>query len=184
MSQRELVVWPSSYPQHQRDADNTTVLIDVTVPATALRTHSDIITLKLTQIRKFYKTVSTTILAGESYEVSVEMDSDTKPLTPGVPSPIPVKVQNMAMRRRPSHLMPVFPPIQSIGCHLSANRNTPTRETVNATLMVTPPVIKNPLVDAEDNGAGDTIHLGPSDINQWASHKSTPHGPNSSCDRR
>ena len=65
-------------------ANSTTyVFIDVTVPATALRNHSDIITLRITSNGGgFAKSVSTVVMASESYEGIVEMDSDTKSLTP------------------------------------------------------------------------------------------------------
>ena len=144
--------------------DNTTyVFIDVTVPASALRTQSDIITLKLTSNSgSFDKTVSTTVLAGESYEGSVEMDSDTKPLTPGAPTPIRVKVQNNGNAPTSFTLDAGISsnPINWELSFLSATTGTlQPGEFVNATLMVTPPVIKSPLVDAEDNGAGDTMSI-------------------------
>ena len=154
--------------------DNTTyVLIDVTVPGTALRTQSDIITLRLTSNSgSFDKTVSTTILAGESYEGSVEMDSDTKSLTPGVPSSIPVKVENNGNAPTSFTLDAGIStnPINWDLSFISATTGTlQPGESVNATLMVTPPVIKNPLVDAEDNGAGDTMSI-------WAQATSTNGG--------
>ncbi len=144
---------------------NTTtyVSIDVTVPASALRTQSDVITLKLTSNSgNFYKTVSTTVLAGESYEGFVEMDSDTKLLTPGAPTPIRVKVQNNGNAPTSFTLDAGISsnPINWDLSFLSSTTGTlQPGEYVNATLMATPPVIKSPLVDAEDNGAGDTMSI-------------------------
>ena len=144
---------------------NTTtyVFVDVSVPANALRTQSDIITLTLSSSSgSFDKSVSTTILAGESYEGSVEMDSDTKSLTPGAPTPIQVKVQNNG--NAPTAFT-LDAGISSNPINWDLSFNSATTGTlqpggaVNATLMVTPPVIKNPLVDAEDNGAGDTMSI-------------------------
>ena len=144
---------------------NTTtyVFVDVSVPANALRTQSDIITLTLSSNSgSFDKSVSTTILAGESYEGSVEMDSDTKSLTPGAPTPIQVKVQNNG--NAPTAFT-LDAGISSNPINWDLSFNSATTGTlqpggsVNATLMVTPPVIKNPLVDAEDNGAGDTMSI-------------------------
>ena len=144
---------------------NTTtyVFVDVSVPANALRTQSDIITLTLSSNSgSFDKSVSTTILAGESYEGSVEMDSDTKSLTPGAPTPIQVKVQNNG-NAPTAFTLDAGISSNPINWDLSFNSATTGTlqpgESVNATLMVSPPVIKNPLVDAEDNGAGDTMSI-------------------------
>ena len=154
---------PSPSTSTVMPANTTYVFVDVSVPADALRTESDIITLTLTSNSgSFDKTVSTTVLAGESYEGSVEMDSDTKSLTPGAPTPIPVKVQNNGNAPTSFTLDAGITsnPINWDLSFLSATTGTlQPGESVNATLMVTPPVIKNPLVDAEDNGAGDTMSI-------------------------
>ena len=154
---------PSPSTSTVMPANTTYVFVDVSVPADALRTESDIITLTLTSNSgSFDKAVSTTVLAGESYEGSVEMDSDTKSLTPGAPTPIPVKVQNNGNAPTSFTLDAGITsnPINWDLSFLSATTGTlQPGESVNATLMVTPPVIKNPLVDAEDNGAGDTMSI-------------------------
>ena len=145
-------------------ANGTTyVFVDVTVPASALRTDADTITLSITSNGGgFAKSVSTTILASESYDGSVEMDSDTKSLTPGNPSPIQVKVQNDG-NAPTSFTLNAGISTNPINWDLSFSSTTTGTlqpgESVNVTLTVTPPVIQNPLVAAEYNGAGDTMSV-------------------------
>ncbi len=145
-------------------ANGTTyVFVDVTVPASALRTDADTITLSITSNGGgFAKSVSTTILASESYDGTVEMDSDTKSLTPGNPSPIQVKVQNDG-NAPTSFTLNAGISTNPINWDLSFSSATTGTlqpgESVNVTLTVTPPVIQNPLVPAEYNGAGDTMSV-------------------------
>ena len=69
--------------------------VDVTVPADAASNHSDLITMVFGSVDGgFTKSVSTLVLAGESYKSDVQMDQDTKELTPGSPQTIQVKVVN------------------------------------------------------------------------------------------
>ncbi|MGB2167857.1 MAG: NEW3 domain-containing protein [Poseidonia sp.] len=145
-------------------ANGTTyVFVDVAVPASALRTDADTITLSVTSNGGgFAKSVSTTILASESYDGTVEMDSDTKSLTPGNPSPIQVKVQNDG-NAPTSFTLNAGISTNPINWDLSFSSATTGTlqpgESVNVTLTVTPPVIQNPLVAAEYNGAGDTMSV-------------------------
>ena len=145
-------------------AGNTTyVFIDVTVPATALRTHSEVVTLRITSNGgSFAKSVSTVVVASESYDGTVEMDSDTKSLTPGNPTPLQVKVRNDG-NAPTSFSLNAGISTNPINWDLSFSSATTGTlqpgEAVNVTLTVTPPVIQNPLVDAEYNGAGDTMSV-------------------------
>lgn len=63
----------------------SSVLIQVAVPADALRTDSDIVTLTVSSnSASLSKTVSTTVLASESYGVDVTMPTTSTTLIPGV----------------------------------------------------------------------------------------------------
>ena len=70
--------------------------VHVTVPATAQRNDADLITFTLTSSSDslITRTVSTAVLAGESYNVSIVMDSDIKDLTPGQAFPLQVNITN------------------------------------------------------------------------------------------
>ena len=68
--------------------DVTFVYVDVTVPGNAQLDDADTITVTLESTNGlFQKTASTTVVTGESYDGMVKMDSDTKPLKPGSPTP-------------------------------------------------------------------------------------------------
>ena len=139
------------------------ITVDVTVPGDALLSHAETVTLTLTSTNGgFGKTVSTTVLTGESYEGTVTMDSDTKPLTPGSPTPLQVKVQNDG-NAPTSFVLTAGITTNPINWDLSFSSTTTgillSGESVNVTLTVTPPIIKNPIVDAEENEAGDTMSI-------------------------
>ena len=71
----------------------SSVLIQVAVPADALRTDSDIVTLTVSSnSATLSKTVSSTVLASESYGVDVTMPTAATTLIPGVEATIQVNV--------------------------------------------------------------------------------------------
>lgn len=141
----------------------TSVFVQVTVPSDALRTDSDIVTLTvLSNGGSVSKSVSTTVLASELYEGEVEMDADTKSLTPGQASTLQVNIENTGNA----------PTSFSLNAGISTNpdnwelelssSNTGTLapgDSVNVSLSVTPPVIKSPLVPSEYNRAGDAMSV-------------------------
>ena len=140
------------------------VSVYVSVPATALLTESEIVTFTLTSSNdnQISRTVTTTVVTSESYNVSVEMDADTKDLTPGQPFPLQVNITNEG-NADTVFLLSGGISSNPINWDLSfSSTYTGTLapgESVNVTLTVTPPVIKNPLVEAEANGHGDTVSV-------------------------
>ena len=157
-------VSPASTTPTAMPGDTRYVSVYVSVPATALRTDSEIVTFTLTSANdnQITRTVTTTVLASESYNVSVEMDADTKDLTPGQPFPLQVNVTN---RGNSDTVFLLTGGISSNPLNWdlefsSTYTGTLTPgESVNVTLTATPPVIKNPLVQAEYNGHGDTLSV-------------------------
>ena len=140
------------------------VSVYVSVPATALLTESEIVTFTLTSSNdnQISRTVTTSVVTSESYNVSVEMDADTKDLTPGQPFPLQVNITNEGNADTVFLLSGGISsnPINWDISFSSTYTGTLTPgESVNVTLTVTPPVIKNPLVEAESNGHGDTVSV-------------------------
>ena len=141
----------------------TSVFIQVTVPADALRTDSEIVTLSVqSNGGSATKIVSTTILASELYEGKVEMDADTKQLTPGQSSTLQVKVENTG--NAPSAFMlnagiSTNPDNWILDLSSVSTGTLAPGASVNVSLSVTPPVIKNPLVPSEYNRAGDAMSV-------------------------
>ncbi|MGB0515355.1 MAG: hypothetical protein ACPGKR_00230 [Poseidonia sp.] len=140
------------------------VFVAVTVPATAQRDDADLITFTLTSSSDslITRTVSTAVLAGESYNVSIVMDSDIKDLTPGQAFPLQVNITNDG---NADSVFLLSGGISSNPLNWDLEFSSAYTgilepgESVNVTLTVTPPVIKNPLVEAESNGHGDTLSV-------------------------
>ncbi len=157
-------VSPATSTPTAMPGDTRYVSVYVTVPATALRTESEVVTFTLTSSNdnQIVKTVTTTVLASESYDVSVEMDADTKDLTPGLPFPLQVKVTNEG-NADSVFLLSSGISSNPLNWELEfSSTYTGTLnpgQSVNVTLTATPPVIKNPLVEAEYNGHGDTLSV-------------------------
>ena len=156
-------ITPSSQTATISPNVTTSVFIQVTVPSDALRTDSEIVTLTIqSNGGSFVKIASTTVLASELYEGHVEMDSASKSLTPGQSTTLQVKVENTG--NAPSaFLLNAGISTNPINWVLDlSSQSTGTLlagESVNISLSVTPPVIKNPLVAAEYNRAGDAMSV-------------------------
>ena len=143
--------------------DVTFVYVDVTVPGNAQLDDADTITVTLESTNGlFQKTASTTVVTGESYDGMVKMDSDTKPLKPGSPTPLQVEVINEG-NAPTSFVLSAGITSNPINWDLSFSSDRTgillVGESVNVTLTVTPPIIKNPIVQAESNEAGDTMSV-------------------------
>lgn len=139
----------------------TSVLVQVDVPGTALRTDSELVTLTLTSSgSSFVYTVQTTVLAGESYDVTVTLPVATEMLVPGVKSPILVDVTNDG-NSPSSFSLTAGLTTNAVGWDLEfaypITGVLAAGETVSVSLGVTPPTIKNPLVTSEHNRAGDSM---------------------------
>ena len=139
----------------------TSVLVQVDVPNTALRTDSDLVTLTLTSTgSSFVYTMQTTVLAGESYDVTVTMPPATVMLVPGDESPILFDVTNDG-NSPSSFALTAGLTTNAIGWDLEFTHPVTgvlqAGETVSVSLGVTPPTIKNPLVSSEHNRAGDSM---------------------------
>ena len=137
--------------------------VDVTVPADAASNHSDLITMVFGSVDGgFTKSVSTLVLAGESYKSDVQMDQDTKELTPGSPQTIQVKVVNDG-NSPTSFTLDAGISTNPLNWDLSFSSTTTgtlfPQQSVNITLTVTPPIIKNPINSAEYNTAGDAMSV-------------------------
>lgn len=157
-------VSPSTSTPTAMPGDTRYISVYVSVPATAPRDHSELVTFTLTSSNdnQISKTVTTTVLASESYNVSVEMDDDTKDLTPGQPFPLQVKVTNEGNSDTVFLLsggISSNPLNWDLEFSSTYTGTLAPGEFVNVTLTATPPVIKNPLVDAEYNGHGDTVSI-------------------------
>ena len=141
----------------------TSVTVGVDVPASADRTESETVTLTIESNNgAFQKTVSTTVLAGELYEGTVVMDATTQDLTPGQTSTLQVEVQNTG--NTPTSFL-ISAGISTNPLNWDISLSSPTTgildvsESVTVSISVTPPVIKNPLVAAEYNRAGDAMSV-------------------------
>ena len=153
------------YPNtaHISPGVTTSVLVQVDVPISAARTDSDIITVTLTSAGSgFVYTVDTTILAGESYAVTVTMPVATQQVTPGKPSTVLVDITNDG--NSPSTFMLTSGLTSSATGWDLEFTSTITgmldpAATASISLEITPPTIKNPLVSAEHNRAGDTMSV-------------------------
>ena len=157
-------VSPSTSTPTAMPGDTRYISVYVAVPPTAPREHSELVTFTLTSSNdnQISKTVTTTVLASESYNVSVEMDEDTKDLTPGQPFPLQVKVTNEGNADSVFLLsggISSNPLNWDLEFSSTYTGTLEPGEFVNITLTATPPVIKNPLVDAEYNGHGDTLSI-------------------------
>ena len=138
------------------------VFVDVAVPATASRDDSEVVTLTITSANdnQISRTATTVVLADESYNGSVEMDSDVKDVIPGQPKDIQVKITNEGNADTVFLLsggISSNPINWDLEFSSQTTRTMAPGETLNVTLTVTPPVIKNPLIEAEYNGHGDTL---------------------------
>lgn len=139
----------------------TAVLVQVDVPAAALRTDSELVTLTLTSSgSSFVYTMQTTVLAGESYDVTVTMPVATEMLVPGNETPILFDVTNDG--NSPSaFLLTAGLTSNAVGWDLEFTHPITgvlsAGETVSVSLGVKPPTIKNPLVPSEHNRAGDSM---------------------------
>ena len=141
----------------------TSVFVQVRVPADALRTQSEVVTLTIqSNGASFSKTVSTTVMASELYEATVVMDADTKNLIPGQASTVQVQILNSG-NAPTSFLLSAgisTNPLNWVLTLSSASTGTlAPGDSVNVTVTVKPPVIKKPLVPAEYNRAGDTMSI-------------------------
>ena len=139
----------------------TSVLVQVDVPSTALRTDAELVTVTLTSSgSSFVYTMQTTVLAGESYDVTVTMPSATEMLVPGAKSPILFDVTNDG-NSPSSFALTAGLTSNAVGWDLEFTHPVTgvllAGETVSVTLDVTPPTIKNPLVPSEHNRAGDSM---------------------------
>ncbi len=141
----------------------SSVFIQVRVPSDALRTDSEIVTLTVqSNGGTFVKIASTTVLASELYEGHVQMDAASKSLTPGQSSTLQVKVENTG--NAPSTFVlnggiSTNPVNWDLELSSQSTGILQPGESVNISLSVTPPVIKNPLVAAEYNRAGDAMSV-------------------------
>ena len=141
----------------------TSVFIQVAVPSDALRTDSEIVTLSVqSNGGSVTKIVSTTVLASELYEGRVEMDADAKQLTPGQSTTLQVKVENTG--NAPSAFVMAAgistnPDNWELDLSSASTGTLAPGASVNVSLSVTPPVIKNPLVPSEYNRAGDSMSV-------------------------
>ena len=151
----------------------TSVLIQVAVPSNALRTDSDIVTLTVeSNSASLSKTVSTTVLASESYGVDVTMPLTATTLIPGVEDTIQVNVENTG--NAPTTFM-LSTGVSTNPINWDLSLSSPTTgilqpgENVNVAIAVTPASIKNPLVSAEFNRAGDSMSV-------WVQAQSTNGG--------
>lgn len=168
LSQSNVAGWVSSMtPSTQTGTISagvtTSVFIQVAVPADALRTESEIVTLSVqSNGGSFTKVVSTTVLASELYEGRVEMDADSKQLTPGQSTTLQVKVENTG--NAPSAFVmnagiSTNPDNWELDLSSTSTGTLAPGDSVNVSLSVTPPVIKNPLVPSEYNRAGDAMSV-------------------------
>ncbi|MBQ70945.1 MAG: hypothetical protein CMA65_05600 [Euryarchaeota archaeon] len=141
----------------------TSVLVQVDVPANAARTASDTVTVTLTSSgSSFVYTATTTILAGESYDVTVNMPATTQQLTPGVPSTILVDVTNDG-NAASTFMLNAGLTSTATGWDLQFTNSLTGMlapgATVSVSLEITPPTIKSPLVSSENNRAGDAMSV-------------------------
>ena len=141
----------------------SSVLIQVAVPADALRTDSDIVTLTVSSnSATLSKTVSTTVLASESYGVDVTMPTASTTLIPGVEATIQVNVENTG-NAPTTFMLSSGVSTNPINWDVSVARSSTgilqPGEDVNIAVAVTPASIKNPLVSAEYNRAGDSMSV-------------------------
>ena len=141
----------------------TSVFVQVTVPSDAQRSDSEIVTLTvLSNGGSVSKSVSTTVLASELYEGEVEMDADTKSLTPGQSSTLQVKIENTGNAPTSFSLnagISTNPDNWELELSSASTGTLAPGDSVNVSLSVTPPVIKRPLVPSEYNRAGDAMSV-------------------------
>ena len=142
------------------------ILVQVSVPSDALRTQSETVTLTVTSNGgSFSKVITTTVLTGPRYEANVTMASSnpsTKLLMPGSSGSIQVVIQNDG--NVPSSFS-LATGISTNPLNWDVSLSSPTTgtlavgENVTITVSMTPPIIKNPLVPAEYNRAGDAMSV-------------------------
>jgi uncharacterized membrane protein len=168
VSQSNVNGWVSSITPSGQTATispnvTTSVFVQVAVPADALRTDSEIVTLTVqSNGGGVSKSVSTTVLASELYEGHVEMDSDSKSLTPGQSTTLQVKVENTGNAPTSFTLnagISTNPLNWDLDLSSASTGTLAPGASVNVSLAVTPPVIKRPLVPAEYNRAGDAMSV-------------------------
>ena len=154
---------PSSQTASISQDATTPVTVSVEVPIDALRTDAEIVTFTVQSNNGiFQKTVTTNVVAGELNEGLVVMDADTKNLVPGQTSTIQVRVVNTG-NTATSFTITAGISTDPINWDLSLSSATTgtiyPNDFVNVSISVTPPVIKNPLVGAEHNRAGDVMSV-------------------------
>lgn len=168
VSQTNVNGWVSSMTPSSSTATispnvTTSVFVQVAVPADALRTDSEIVTLTVqSNGGSVSKTVSTTVLASELYEGRVEMDADSKSLTPGQSTTLQVKVENTGNAPTAFTLnsgISTNPINWDLDLSSTSTGILAPGSSVNVSLSVTPPVIKQPLVPSEYNRAGDAMSV-------------------------
>ena len=168
VSQSNVNGWVSSMSPSSQTATispnvTTSVFVQVAVPSDALRTDSELVTLTVeSNGGSFTKVVTTTVLASESYEAHVEMDADSKSLTPGQSTTLQVKIENTGNAPSTFALnagISTNPINWDLDLSSQSTGTLAPGESVNVSLSVTPPVIKRPLVSAEYNRAGDSMSV-------------------------
>lgn len=144
----------------------SSILVQVSVPADALRTESETVTLTITSNGGSYaKVLTTTVLTGPSYEANVTMASTnpaTKLLMPGASGTIQVVVQNDGNVPSSFSLatgISTNPQNWVVSLSSATTGTLAVGENVTVTVTLSPPMIKNPLVPAEYNRAGDSMSV-------------------------
>ncbi|MCH1540655.1 MAG: hypothetical protein L7S56_04370 [Candidatus Poseidonia sp.] len=140
----------------------TAVLVPVTVPADAAMTDSETVTITLTSTEdpSASYTASTTVLAGESYEVVVTMPAVSQQLIPGQPTDINVNIENTGNAPAPFMLTSG---LTSTPDNWDLSLSTPTTPIMmpgvsrDIVLTVTPPTIKFPRATNENTQAGSSM---------------------------
>ncbi len=141
----------------------SSVLVQVTVPADALRTESETVTLTVTSNGgSFSKVVTTTVLTGPNYAVEVTMDTAVQRLVPGQSESVQVTVNNTGNVPASFTLSSGIStnPANWVTSLSSTSTGTLSAgENVTVSVSLTPPIIKSPLDPAEYNRAGDTMSV-------------------------
>ena len=142
------------------------ILVDVSIPANALRNQSETVTLTVTSNGgTFAKVITTTVLTGPSYEAGVSMaptNPPTKLLMPGASGSIQVVIQNNGNVPSSFSLatgISTNPLNWDVSLSSATTGTLAVGENVTVTVTMTPPIIKNPLVPAEYNRAGDAMSV-------------------------
>jgi len=145
-------------------SDSSTIDISVTVPPTAERSEVESVTVTFTSDEdpSYVISITTKVMAGESYGVLVTMPDPVTLLSPGKPTSVDVTITNTGNTPTTFYLSAgLTAPAVNWEIELTSSETSTVASggDVTTSVELTPPPIKNPINPNEYNRAGDVLSV-------------------------